>query len=220
MSSLRVLYLHGFASGPSSSKARTLARSLAARGLEMERPDLNLPSFEALSLAAQRSFVMAALARDPRPAVLVGSSLGGLVAALVADAAPSVAAVILLAPAFDLAARWRENLPPDAHARWSRDGVLPFHHYGDDREYLLHRAFLEEADTLPPFPSVAKPACVVQGRRDVTVPHTLTRRWVDANPHVKYVEVDDDHLLAASLPVIAAELSVLLDAVPPSGVVP
>ncbi len=42
-------YLHGFASSGRSRKALHLAGALAARGLELERPELNVPSFAELT---------------------------------------------------------------------------------------------------------------------------------------------------------------------------
>ena len=43
--SLEVIYLHGFASGPSSTKAVYFARKLEALGINTTIPDLNWPEF-------------------------------------------------------------------------------------------------------------------------------------------------------------------------------
>jgi hypothetical protein len=45
-----VVYLHGFASSPPSGKAQWFARALAAHGITMACPDLNLPEFETLTV--------------------------------------------------------------------------------------------------------------------------------------------------------------------------
>ena len=45
-----VIYLHGFTSSPSSSKAQRFARELAARGVTFACPDFNQPSFETLTV--------------------------------------------------------------------------------------------------------------------------------------------------------------------------
>lgn len=47
------LYLHGFASGPQSQKARGLAARFQAQGLELEIPDLNQGDFSHLTLSRQ-----------------------------------------------------------------------------------------------------------------------------------------------------------------------
>ena len=53
--------------------------------------------------------------------MLIGSSLGGLTAARVAEGEPRVKALVLLAPAFQLVERWREALGP-AWDDWQRTG--------------------------------------------------------------------------------------------------
>src|SRR5262245_53772473 len=45
------LYLHGFGSGPSSSKGVALSQHYARRGVELERLDLRKPSLEHLRLS-------------------------------------------------------------------------------------------------------------------------------------------------------------------------
>jgi pimeloyl-ACP methyl ester carboxylesterase len=62
-------------------------------------------------------------------AVLFGSSLGGLTAALWAARNPRrCAALVLLAPAFDLGRRWIERMGQADVERWRRDGVFPDKH--------------------------------------------------------------------------------------------
>ena len=43
---MHIIYLHGFASSPMSTKAQFLAGRLAARGLTLQCPDLNQPDFQ------------------------------------------------------------------------------------------------------------------------------------------------------------------------------
>jgi len=50
----RILYLHGFASGPSSSKARYFRGRLEAAGAHVEVPDLAAGDFEHLTLSGLR----------------------------------------------------------------------------------------------------------------------------------------------------------------------
>ncbi|MBW8713318.1 MAG: esterase, partial [Acidobacteria bacterium] len=47
---MQVLYLHGFASSPESSKATFLSRKFAERGISMIVPDLNAPDFSTLTV--------------------------------------------------------------------------------------------------------------------------------------------------------------------------
>ena len=48
---MHVVYLHGFASSPQSSKATFFAGRLAERGIRMECPDLNDPDFSTLTVS-------------------------------------------------------------------------------------------------------------------------------------------------------------------------
>ena len=82
---MKILYLHGFASGPGSKKGVAVAQRFAARGVEVERLDLRIPSIERLSLGAMIARTRAAIGGERDRAVLIGSSLGGLTAARVAE---------------------------------------------------------------------------------------------------------------------------------------
>ena len=97
-------YLHGFASGPGSTKAEFFRARLAALGATLEIPDL-APDFTHQTVTGQLAVVDAILARGP--AVLLGSSLGGHLATLAAARNPErVRGLVLFAPAFGFAARW------------------------------------------------------------------------------------------------------------------
>ena len=53
----RVIYLHGFASGPSSSKARYFHQRLESAGFSVTVPDLAEGDFEGLTLSRQLAVV-------------------------------------------------------------------------------------------------------------------------------------------------------------------
>lgn len=211
--SLRVAYLHGFASSPDSRKGRLLAERLAPRGVVVHRPDLRRPSFAALSHDAMLAAVDeldAAAGPVGAPWVLVGSSLGGHIAALWACARPDrVRALLLLCPAFDLPARWPRLRGAEAMARWQRDGAL-LHDDETGTPRPLHWGFYAEACRHDPWPQPPAPTVVVHGRADVVVPLASSERFVQAGPLRRLVVVDDDHELSSSLDVIERELLALL----------
>ena len=109
------LYRHGFASGKDSTKGVAIAAHLAARGLDLERLDLRVPSFEHLRLSAMLDVVGRAIGGPDDRAILLGSSLGGLTAARLAERDARVSALFLLAPAFQLVTRWRARV---GEAEW------------------------------------------------------------------------------------------------------
>ena len=94
-----LVYLHGFSSAPGGSKGSFCRRWAEARSVPFHAPDLNLPSFEALTVTAQVEAVEALLASLPEAPVLVGSSLGGFVATAALHRGSAARALILLAPA-------------------------------------------------------------------------------------------------------------------------
>jgi uncharacterized protein len=198
----RVLYLHGFASGPGSKKGTAVAGRLGG----VELLDLRVPSIERLSLAAMIATARAAIGGPRDRAVLIGSSLGGLAAARLAEDDPRVCMLILLAPAFRFAERWRARLGADGWARWMETGWLETHDHATGGTARIHADFAREAEGLDAagdgWPDVRVPTVILHGTRDDVVPIETSRRFAADRPHVRLIELDDDHELLATLPVI------------------
>jgi hypothetical protein len=199
----RFLYLHGFASGPHSAKAVAFAEHYARRGIGLDRLDLRLPSFEHLRLSAMIAAVERAVGGPRDRAVVFGSSLGGLTAARVAERDPRVTALVLLAPAFQLIARWRE-LP--GWDDWRRLGWREIHDYKTNQPARIDFGFAQEAMALDVgYPDVRVPTLILHGVRDEVVSIAHSRAFARGQPHVRLVELDDGHDLLASLPRLLAE---------------
>ena len=199
-----VVYLHGFASGPDSRKARWLRDVLPE--FEVASPDLNPPELTDLTVGGMAAKARRAVdeARERGPTVLVGSSLGGYVAARLADepVAEGLVGLVLLAPAFDLRRRWRERVGVGALAAWERDGAIELPGFGG-ASIRLGWSFYAESALHPPFPIVgARPIEIIHGRRDEVVPAGVSERFVAATPGARLHLVDDDHGLLESLPLI------------------
>ena len=96
----RFVYLHGFASGALSRKARCFRERLAAAGHTLEVPDLSGGDFESLTVGSQLRIVEETV--HGGPVTLIGSSMGGYLAALYASRHPEVEKLLLLAPAFSI----------------------------------------------------------------------------------------------------------------------
>ena len=139
----RCLYLHGFASGPGSAKGVAFAEAFARRGVEVERLNLRVPSLAHLRLSAMIDHVVATIGAAEQ-VVLIGSSLGGLTAARVAERVPAVRALVLLAPAFCMAERWRARLGDDG-AAWRRDGSIEVFDHAERRPARVDVGFLDDA---------------------------------------------------------------------------
>jgi pimeloyl-ACP methyl ester carboxylesterase len=134
------------------------------------------------------------------PAILLGSSLGGYLAALAAARAPAaVPALVLFAPAFGFARRWVERIGPRAFDRWRATRTAPVFHYGRGREELLDVAFLEDALGHPDEPDPACPTLVFAGRRDDAVPLAAVEHFAAARPGRELVVLDAGHELTEVL---------------------
>src|SRR2546429_9959979 len=109
---MRFLWVHGFASGPSSSKGRFARDRLHERGVDLAIPDFNDPSFFDLTVSRMLARIDD-LAGEDDPAILFGSSLGGFAAAPRAALRPGRSkALVLLPPAFHPAPRGAARLGP------------------------------------------------------------------------------------------------------------
>lgn len=195
-----VLYFHGFASSPASAKIAALRPLLEPRGIVLETPDLNIPSFAKLDFdAIVEEGIRRARAEKLR--ALVGSSLGALVALAVAKdvALP----MVLIAPALGVARRWSERIP-------DTDPVTVYNHaLGADAS--IHKRFFEQMATLdvddapPPSRVIA-----LMGGKDETVPFEIVeetwQKWEQAGlaPGSKLIAFPEgDHGLVTEVAAIA-----------------
>jgi pimeloyl-ACP methyl ester carboxylesterase len=188
-----VLYLHGFASGPGSTKARFFRARLADLGTTLDIPEL-APDFTHQTITGMLGIVAEHLARAP--AILLGSSLGGYLAALAAARQPArVRALVLFAPAFGFAARWEARLGDAAMARWRAERTMPVFHYGEQRELPLAIDLLDDARRHPDEPDPPAPALIFAGRNDDTVPLAAVEHFAAARPGRELVVLDSGHEL-------------------------
>ena len=196
-----VLYFHGFASSPASAKITALRPLLEPYGIELDTPDLNVPSFETLDFDAVVDHAVETGRRTP-PRALVGSSLGALIALSVAKRG-IVAPLVLIAPALGVADRWKTKIPDG-------DPVIVFN-YARNADAPIHRAFFEQmanlhVDDEPPPARVT----VIMGRNDETVPFAQVeqtwRRWEASGrlaPRSRFIELaEGDHGLVSHADVI------------------
>jgi uncharacterized protein len=188
---MRVVYLHGFASSPHSSKAQFFRRKFAERGIPMEIPILDEGRFEELTITRQLAVIERAV--GDQPTVLIGSSLGGYLAALYAARRESqIERLVLLAPAFQFARRWQERYPPED---WKRHGSLTLFHYGEGRERQLGYQFAEDATHYEDEPEFPQPALILHGTRDSIVPPWISKAYASPRPNIKLVLLESGHEL-------------------------
>ncbi|MGE0547686.1 MAG: YqiA/YcfP family alpha/beta fold hydrolase [Kofleriaceae bacterium] len=197
------LYLHGFASGPRSTKGMAFAEHFARRGISIERLDLRVPSFEHLRLSAMLDTAGAAI-RDDR-AVVFGSSLGGLTAARLAERDRRVVALVLMAPAFRLVERWQQLLGAEWDA-WAAAGWREVHDYTTNQPARIDFGFVEDVRAIDRgLPVLGVPTLILHGTHDDVVPIETSRELARLHQNVTLVELDDGHELVASLSRLLSE---------------
>ena len=203
-----VVFLGGFNSDMTGSKAEDLSAFCAARGQAFLRLDYSGHGasggrFEDGTIgrwAQDAATVIAALTAGPQ--VLVGSSMGGWIALLLAVRQPErVAALVGIAAAPDFTARIEALLPAEIQAIIARDGV--WHRpsqYGPP--YPITRQLLEEGRRhllLRAAVPITVPIRLLQGQDDPDVPWDTALKIAAAvtGPDVQVVLVKDgDHRLS------------------------
>src|SRR3954463_10649680 len=205
---MQVLYLHGFASSPQSSKATFLARKFAGRGVRMMVPDLNQPEFSTLTVTRMLQQVESVTASTDGQLVVVGSSLGGFVAVQAALQHPDrITRLVLLAPALDFDGNRLSELGDRGLGAWKSSNSLPVFHYGYGRMMPVHYELYADALRYNALDAgLTQAGQVFQGRFDTAVDPITVERWAAARPNVELHMLDDDHQLLKSLEGIWVEM--------------
>ncbi len=195
----RIVYLHGFASSPLSKKARWFGERFAASGISMEVPDLAAGDFEHLTISGQLRVIEATCKGEP--VVLMGSSMGGYLAALYAARHPEVEKLVLMAPAFCFARRWRQPFV---------GGFLPVYQYGEGRTINLSCGIIEDGERYEDYPDCDQPTLIFHGTKDTVVPAELSVEFAARHARAKVRLLESDHELTDVLVVMWAETAEFL----------
>jgi pimeloyl-ACP methyl ester carboxylesterase len=219
-----VVFLGGFNSDMTGTKAEDLAAFCAAQGRAFLRFDYSGHGTSGGRFvdgtigrwAEDAARVLDALTEGPQ--ILVGSSMGGWIALLLALRRPErVVGLIGIAAAPDFTSRITAALTPEARAAIETEGV--WHRpsaYGDP--YPITRALLQDGERhlllQAPVP-VAVPVRLLHGQQDPDVPWELSLRTAAAitGPDVQVTLIKDgDHRLSrpADLLVLRRALAALL----------
>lgn len=206
---MRYIYLHGFASGPRSRKAQYFRDRFAERGATLEIPALDEDDFERLTITGQLGVVERAAARDA--VSLIGSSMGGYLAALYASRHAQVSRLVLLAPAFGFVRRWPLSFGPERLEAWRRTGRLEIYHYGDKTQRSIGYQLIEDGARYPDYPDFLQPVLIFHGEADTVVPPEFSARFTADHPNAELRLVPSDHELLDVLPVICEQTAAFFE---------
>ena len=166
---------------------------MAALGFAVEIPDLAEGDFKGLTLSKQLALVER-LGRH-EPAIVIGSSMGGYLAALYAARHPEVERVILLAPALRFHALWATECGPERLRLWKEKGSVPVFHYGTGRPQLIGYQLMEDAAQFEPEPQFSQPCLLFHGDSDPLVPVTQSVQFAAAHANVRLIRLASGHEL-------------------------
>jgi pimeloyl-ACP methyl ester carboxylesterase len=205
-----VVWLGGFKSDMAGTKAQALADWAAASGRDFLRFDysghgLSDGDFAQGTIGRWRDDAMTVVgALVEGRAILVGSSMGGWIACLVALARPqAVASLVLVAPAADFTSKlmWPQ-FSPEQQAELQSAGLVMRASAYDAAGYPITRELIEEGarwSILDGPVGIDLPVRILQGGRDPDVPwrHALALAEALTSEDVVFTLVrDGDHSLS------------------------
>ena len=188
-----ILYLHGFASGPASRKARYFQQRLAARGIDLLVPAMDEGDFRGLTITGQLQLVERLT--GGKPVTLIGSSMGGYIAALYASRHPETEKLVLLAPAFGFTHRWPKSLGEATLRQWQTSGALLVRHYAAGEMREIGYQLIEDGERYENYPDFHQPALILHGSQDDVVPLAYSEQFAATHPNVELKVLDSNHEL-------------------------
>ena len=191
------IYLHGFASGPGSNKAKAFKKRFDELGISIHVPDLQQGDFENLTLTGQIELVQGIIdKKKDKKFGLIGSSMGGYLASLIAQTRESVQALFLMAPGFNFLNRWRKKLDISK----TKDELIPVFHYRYNKEVRLNTYLFRDAETWESLHLDRKiPTFIVHGLHDETIDIEESRNFVREKSFCSLKELDSDHGLLSCI---------------------
>lgn len=194
---VQFIYLHGFASSPHSNKAQVFKAAFEERGLSLTIPELAGSNFEGMTLSSQIKVIENCLdAFENCHYALIGSSMGGYLAALVSQLRKEIEAIYLMAPAFKFLTRW--SLRIEKQFGKNIPETIQVFHYGQNKEVIFQTKIFEDAKKWEEISFLRQlPIRIAHGLYDDSVPIEVSRRFISDHPWAVLEELDSDHGLGS-----------------------
>ena len=196
-----IIYLHGFASSPSSKKAEIFKTRFGQLSIPLIVPDLQEGNFKALTISSQVRVVQKIIdSRSGRRFAVIGSSMGGYLAALLAQLNADVEALYLMAPGFNFLKRWRKLVQGHLKGSNAIPDLIPVFHYRYNKDMLLSTNIFRDAEKWDRLALDRKlPTRIVHGIHDDTVDISESRKFAESHPMCQLQELDSDHQLLSHI---------------------
>ena len=201
------IYLHGFASSPLSNKAVVFKKKFKEIDFSLVVPDLEKGNFKNINLTFQMNVLFDLLNKFKDEEVcLVGSSMGGYLAAIAAQKRTNVKAIYLMAPGFNFMDRWMKRLGLDWKDETSWISMIPVFHYGYGVTKHISTRIFKDAKNWSNLKLERKiPIRIVHGIHDEVVSVNESRKFVADRPWSSLKELDTDHGLLSHVDWIVAD---------------
>ena len=195
------IYLHGFASGPDSQKACIFKDHFGRAGLSLTIPDLQQDDFENLTLTKQVALVQSIIDSKPSSCfALIGSSMGGYIAALSSETRKEIKALYLMAPGFNFINRWMETMGWNKNRLDSIQDLIQVYHYRYNAQVDLNTNLFRDAVSWDTFSLNCNiPTRIIHGLNDETVDIQESRDFASLHPKCQLKELNSDHSLLSCI---------------------
>ncbi len=195
---IEFIYLHGFASSPQSQKATAFKKRFSELGLPLTVPDLEGGDFKHLTISRQIRIINQHLDTFPDATwALIGSSMGGYLAAVTGQLRPEVKALYLMCPGFNFIRRWRLALADEIQ---KGEGLIRVFNYRYNKNMELDLEIFEDAEQWEAI-DFDRPVStrIIHGLHDETVDIEESRNFARQHSWVNLKELDSDHGLISHL---------------------
>ena len=193
-----ILYLHGLASGPKSNKAKLFKQALSEH-YPIRIPDLNSPSFTELTITRALNTLEGLLFEKT---IIVGSSLGGYLAALLSlRHSQKIEALVLMAPAFDIKTQLTRYFGLNEMKRWEETQSRIFDHYTYNRKLPLKYNFIADCENHPFYPKLTKQTYILGALNDeiISIDSIHKAIYISETNKIQLTLTEDDHSLSNSV---------------------
>jgi pimeloyl-ACP methyl ester carboxylesterase len=207
-----LFWLSGFRSDMTGSKAMTVdafgqSHDLAVTRFDYSGHGQSGGEFNLGTISRWLEEAEAVFGTTAGPQVIIGSSMGGWIALLLARALRSkgpsrIAGLVLIAPATDMTELMLEQMPKKYRRLFDRQGYVDTPSDYSDEPYRINRALIEDGKRHILFGRAIETGCpvaILQGARDRDVPREHTMKLVQhllTDPVTLTLVPDGEHRLS------------------------
>ena len=194
------VFLHGLLSDAEGDKSMTLWNEAEQNNRSWIRFDMRAHGqsdgiFDEFTISRALEDTKAVLGLFPnRPKFLVGSSMGGWVAAqLATDDTLNIVGAVLIAPAFSFMEQLLHDLEPDQQDQWKNQGFWTFDGDGIENGFALSYDAMVDSrqyDLLGQPVEFGCPIRILHGKLDDVVPAQQSRKFEQQLPKHTDIQVD------------------------------